>query len=308
MITSEIDKEHFMANTYTFKIDEIEWSASRLAREYIRPQNYDAQKHMGFLPRPDYYTHKHSDFELHYIFRGNCSFSVGTRNFFVQQGEYILISPNTYHCIKQVSDDISKMCVSLSFTHSSKTKLSKDSETLVSCFMEFDAFVSNAKDHAWLFSSICKQPKEELVSFYEVEEMKAYLALLVLQLSQQLKEQKNLAPQNIRITSKQDADIIEFFNLNFRLSNGADILSEQLHVSRRHLDRILKKQYGKNYREMLQEARLARGLDLLTSTNKTIAEIANLIGYSNPASFITFIKNQTGTTPLQLRKISKQAT
>ena len=59
---------------------------------------------------------------------------------------------------------------------------------------------------------------------------------------------------------------------------------------------------------MLQEARLARGLDLLTSTNKTIAEIANLIGYSNPASFITFIKNQTGTTPLQLRKISKQAT
>ena len=157
------------------------------------------------------------------------------------------------------------------------------------------------------FSLICKQPKDESFSFYETEEMKAYLTLLVLQLSQQLREQKRIAPQNIRITSKQDAEIIEFFNKNFRLSNGADLLSKQLHVSRRHLDRILKKQYGKNYREMLQEARLARGLDLLTSTNKTIAEIANLIGYSNPASFITFIKNQTGTTPLQLRKMTQQS-
>ena len=297
-----------MDNSYTFYIDEIQWSASRLAREYVRPQNYDTHKNFGYMPRADYYIHTHSDYELHYIFQGNCSFSVGNKNFLVQPGEYILISPNTYHIIKQVSEDISKMCISLSFTHSTKAKLSNDAKKLIACFMEFDAFVSSFKDHAWLFSSICKEPKEDAFSFYESEEMKAYLALLVLQLSQQLREQKSLAPQNIRISSKQDAEIIEFFNANFRLSNGADILSEQLHVSRRHLDRILKKQYGKNYREMLQEARLTRGLDLLTSTDKPIAEIATLIGYSNPASFITFIKNQTGTTPLQLRKMSKQST
>ena len=296
-----------MVDTYIFKIDEIQWSASRLAREYVHPQNYDTHKNYGYMPRADYYMHKHSDYELHYLFQGNCSFSVGNKNFLVQQGEYILISPNTYHIIKHVTEDISKMCISFSFTHSSKTKLSKDSEKLLACFMDFDAFVSHANDHAWLFSSICKQPKEESFSFYETEEMKAYLTLLILQLSQQLREQEGFVPQNIRITSKQDAEITEFFNANFRLSNGADILSEQLHVSRRHLDRILKKQYGKNYREMLQEARLTRGLDLLTSTDKPIAEIANLIGYSNPASFITFIKNQTGTTPLQLRKMTQQS-
>jgi len=100
----------------------------------------------------------------------------------------------------------------------------------------------------------------------------------------------------------QASFIAQFFNLNFHLPNGAQVLADRLHISRRHLERKLKEQFGKNFRQMQQEIRLEVAMDMLITTDKTIAEIADRVGFSNTASFCTFIKNTTAMTPSQLRR------
>ena len=78
-----------------------------------------------------------------------------------------------------------------------------------------------------------------------------------------------------------------------------------LHVSPRQLHRIIKKSYGKSYREKLSEIRVEIATSFLSGSDKSIAEISELLGYSTPANFSTFIKNATGKTPSEIRKGKK---
>ena len=98
--------------------------------------------------------------------------------------------------------------------------------------------------------------------------------------------------------------IDEFFNNNFHLRGGDQVLAGQLHISSRQLDRILKSLYGKSYREKLLEIRLEVSLDLLKFSDKSVASISELTGYSNPASFCSFIKKETGHTPGEIRRLT----
>ena len=43
-------------------------------------------------------------------------------------------------------------------------------------------------------------------------------------------------------------------------------------------------------------------MDLLLTTEKSVAEISEMVGYSSPANFSTFIKNVTGKTPSAIRR------
>lgn len=57
-----------------------------------------------------------------------------------------------------------------------------------------------------------------------------------------------------------------------------------------------------SYREKLTEIRIEVSMDLLLTTEKSVAEISEMVGYSNPANFSTFIKNVTGKTPSAIRR------
>ena len=43
-------------------------------------------------------------------------------------------------------------------------------------------------------------------------------------------------------------------------------------------------------------------MDLLLTTEKSVAEISEMVGYSRPAKFSTFMKNVTGNTPSAIRR------
>jgi AraC-like DNA-binding protein len=101
--------------------------------------------------------------------------------------------------------------------------------------------------------------------------------------------------------------IDEFFNRQYGLHNGSRQLAEALFVSERQMNRILLEYYGKNYREKLNETRGQIGCNLITSSQLSFADIAEILGYTNPANFSTFIKKTYGYSPSQLRRAAQQA-
>ena len=80
-----------------------------------------------------------------------------------------------------------------------------------------------------------------------------------------------------------------------------DDLGEEMGLSRIQLYRKVKAITGKTPVELLRQMRLQQAYALLTSTTKTVGEIAYEVGFGTPGYFSTCFKKQFGKYPTDLR-------
>ena len=92
-----------------------------------------------------------------------------------------------------------------------------------------------------------------------------------------------------------------YFERNLAQNPGAEDLARQLHISRRHLNRILQANYGMGFREKLLQARLERAKWLLRHTEESVSVIAGEVGYTYDSAFREAFCRQVGMTPQAYR-------
>lgn len=80
-----------------------------------------------------------------------------------------------------------------------------------------------------------------------------------------------------------------------------DDLGDELGLSRVQLYRKVKALTGKTPVEILRETRLKRAMQLLKTTDKTVAEIANEVGFATPGYFSSCFKKQFDKYPTDIR-------
>lgn len=81
-----------------------------------------------------------------------------------------------------------------------------------------------------------------------------------------------------------------------------DELCVELNISKFHLHRIFKEEFGRNIYESIKAIRLQKASSLLiTNKNSTITQIAKMCGYSSQTSFIRTFKERFLMTPKQWR-------
>jgi AraC-like DNA-binding protein len=80
-----------------------------------------------------------------------------------------------------------------------------------------------------------------------------------------------------------------------------DDLGEEIGLSRVQLYRKVKSITGQTPVELLRQMRLQHAYALLTSTTKTVSEIAYEVGFGTPGYFSTCFKKQFGKYPTELR-------
>lgn len=78
-------------------------------------------------------------------------------------------------------------------------------------------------------------------------------------------------------------------------------IAGQLHTTPRTLIRRLKAQ-DTSYRQLLEDARLDCADALLADARLTVAEVAQRLGYSDPANFGRAFRKLTGMTPAAWRR------
>lgn len=77
-----------------------------------------------------------------------------------------------------------------------------------------------------------------------------------------------------------------------------DELAMELGMSKFHLHRIFKEEFGKNIYETIKSIRLQKASTLLiTNTHSTITQVAKMCGYSSQTSFIRTFKERFCMTP-----------
>jgi YesN/AraC family two-component response regulator len=73
-----------------------------------------------------------------------------------------------------------------------------------------------------------------------------------------------------------------------------------------YLSRLIKKQLGKNFKELIQELRFDKARTLLRTTNLSIEEVANQIGYNNIGFFYQKFDALYALSPKQYRDKMKE--
>jgi AraC-like DNA-binding protein len=75
----------------------------------------------------------------------------------------------------------------------------------------------------------------------------------------------------------------------------------QLHLSPNYLSDMLRVQTGQTTQQHIQNRVIEKAKEMLSTTNKSVSEIAYELGFEHPQSFHRLFKNRTAVSPLDFR-------
>lgn len=253
------------------------------------------------IPDKLQYHHCHKSYELHYVTEGCCTFLVGSRYYPLAAGDYLLVHPGVFHSMKDISNTFEKLTMAFELdARGSQGRAGALDSHILACLQ--DGKTAGGRCEAAL--TLCTMLFDEMAAdgAFSAMTSASVLELILLHLLRCVCGEVHKGAQPGRdLDSRRNYIIDEFFNDHFNLSAGQEELSALLGVSRRQLDRILKKNYGMTFQEKKAEMRTQIATDFLLNSRQSIQQIAETLGYSSPSNFTTFFKNRTGLSPSQLR-------
>lgn len=83
-------------------------------------------------------------------------------------------------------------------------------------------------------------------------------------------------------------------------------LAELTNLSSSYLSRLLKEELGQPFSQFYAELKVHWAKDLLESSDMTISEISDELGYIESSYFVRSFKKVTGITPLKYRKVARK--
>lgn len=96
--------------------------------------------------------------------------------------------------------------------------------------------------------------------------------------------------------------LTEYIDKNFYdKSLSAELLADEFSVSSSYLSRYFKEQTNLNFTDYVHSVRLAKAKELLTSTDFTVADIADKVGYNSIHNFTRVFKRYEDITPTDYR-------
>lgn len=264
------------------------------------------RKHTRFCEYP---KHRHNYMELMYVYSGQMTHIIEGNEITIQQGELLFLNQNIEHSVQYTNEE------DIIFNFIMKPELFRflsgmiEKENEVSSFI-FDSLYSYRNHGEYL---VFKVSNNELV--------KNYIELIITNLYQpKLNNQLELKlliglllaelmnhPEAIETYSRDSYDkmlvntILKYIFTNYQKGSLQE-LSEQLKIPDYKISKLIKKETGKTYKDMLVEVRLDRAAELLRNTDMVIDRIIEEIGYDNISYFYRVFHEKYHMTPKQYRE------
>lgn len=93
---------------------------------------------------------------------------------------------------------------------------------------------------------------------------------------------------------------MDYLKENYRKNLTLSDVATNVHVSASHLNRLLKKEYGKTFTEILLDIRIEKAKNLLLK-NYNVEVVSDMVGFNSAAYFTVCFKKFTGVTPSRYR-------
>lgn len=247
--------------------------------------------------------HKHTFLELVYVCNGKAEHIFDRQSAIVQKGDFFLIDLHCSHEYRRIGNDNSFRVINCLFLpRFLDSSLPDDAnfETLVnSPALQIGGLLSELPTQKIFHDDTGWMNTLGETMLREFENKKAgYLAVIRHLLTAALiyllrNETSDQYDPSLKIVRHIRAYVEEHYAKPLQLSD----LANQLNFSVPYISMIFKKGSGINFRDYLIRVRIEKACHLLRTTNQTMREIAEQVGYTDPTFFYKAFRREMDTTP-----------
>ena len=133
----------------------------------------------------------------------------------------------------------------------------------------------------------------------DVKEAQVYLKTFIEEMKQKIHKDKPIHHPMVK-------KAIDYINENYNKEITLDLLAAHISVNPSYLSRLLKKEVGKNFTDIITGIRINKAKHLLNEHGSKIIEVGEMVGYSDYAYFYQVFKRIEGISPSQYRKTGKK--
>lgn len=255
-------------------------------------------------------THYHKHYELLYIRHGKRTLSINELySHTLTPANIALLRPNIIHRTYSSEPSNGQTRVLINISQDLISQLCQlYSKNIAVCFnahvlklSSYDIGMLN-----YLFTELLDNKQSN--PLYQ-EKIKINLAKILLHLSEIYynTHQENDAPVS-QTASERIEYITTYLQENFYNQISLTEISEKLHISETHLERIFKQAMGINPYKYLLNIRMVNAKRLLESNSMAASEVADACGFNSLSSFSRTFKQIYGCSPKQYQMHYKNAT
>ena len=237
--------------------------------------NYGCHASSSYYP-----LHKHNCYELVYYIKGAGSTKIDSLTHSFVPGSFSVILPSATHDQTTIEDT---KILYIGFTYNSS-----------SIELKNGVFFDNATKNILKY---LEKIKVELINkdyFYKKK--------IELVLNELLIEIKRVENSNNHKLDKMNS-IINFIDENYNQKINMEVLSQISGYSYHRFRHIFKDKTGLSPINYIIEKKIEHSKNLILNTDLSMASIAQECGFSNSSQFTTLFKKNTGSNPINFRKI-----
>ncbi len=261
------------------------------------------------------FEHSSSFIELSYVLSGTytediCFSPDRKESITLTEGQVCIFPPNLKHAVHIDSDD----CLLINILIRTSVMKQTISNLVVEDHALFDFFLytlyENEQPNYLLFSTGSDLRLRNLIldMFIEFNSVKSYsqqalvqlLGLFFTYLQRDYSKTLHFSGNSTAGLSHVP-QILNYIRQNFD-SVTAENIAEHFSISPSWLRQIFRENTHTTVTDVIQQTRIERACDLLSTTNLPVQKVAEAVGYTDVTHFIRLFKKYQGDTPLQYRK------
>ncbi len=253
--------------------------------------------------------HCHEFLELTYIQRGTVEHTLDGQTVTLREGDYFIVDYGSRHKYRNTDghgfDNLD--CLFLPELLDPVLKGTKSLRTLLEHYLlhfNMQALVQNPAHMVFhdtdgsilsLLEKMQKELREQSAGYTEF--LRCYLVEILLHTMRRLEDSGAAA-------TGQDVSrfLTEYVRLHFMETINLQDLAKRLNYSLPYISKKFKDDMGISFVAYLQNYRVMEGCRLLSSSNRTLEEIARMVGYRDVKFFASLVKRHTGLSPRDFRR------
>lgn len=256
----------------------------------------------------DCYIHWHEEMEIIYVEDGKTHVSINDKNIYGNQGDLIFIEKGAVHYIQNIDTDNVLKFRTLVF-NINMLFLSEENycqkhfiAPLMNCNIMFSNIISpNDKNYKKILSAYLSlieayKKKEE---FYEIHIISLmYNLFYEMLVGDHVLQREQTSRKNQRVIKR----CLAYVDQNYQNHITVKEVSTMVNFSESYFMHAFSEYTGKSLITYINEVRLDKAKNMLSSTDKSISDISFDCGFQSTSYFIKLFKKQNGLTPVQYRK------
>lgn len=239
--------------------------------------------------------HTHNHLELFYIVGGKGQFLIQDQLYPVNANNLVIISPNVTHT--EVSLNAQPLEYIVLGIEGIELATSENSSGQFNILDHYESV-----EISGCLRNILREMEQKNTGYEDI--CQAYMEILIIRLMRNTALSVPAEPQ-VTTGNKQCAAVRRYIDLHFKETLSLDQLAEEAHMNKYYLSHAFKREYGVSPINYMISKRLDESKYLLSETDLSMSQIAQLLGFSSLSYFSQVFHRTQSVTPMEFRQSAK---